>query len=159
MSDHVVLRHGIEADATAVAATIAAAFVQYRGRLVPESGAFAETAERIAAELRSGTTALLAERNGRLLGCVLAEEKGGDLYFGRLSVLPAARGLGLAKRLVGAVEDEARRRGLPAVRLGVRIVLTENQRLFASLGYREIAREAHPGFDHPTSITMRKELA
>ena len=62
----------------------------------------------------------------------------------------AARGLGLAKRLVGAVEDEARRRGLHAVRLGVRIVLTENQRLFASLGYREIAREAHPGFDHLT---------
>ena len=42
--------------------------------------------------------------------------------------------------------------------LGVRIALTENQRLFRSLGYREISREAHPGFTHPTSINMRKVL-
>jgi hypothetical protein len=40
----------------------------------------------------------------------------------------------------------------------VRIVLTENQRLFTSLGYVEISREAHEGFDHPTSINMRKAL-
>ncbi len=36
--------------------------------------------------------------------------------------------------------------------------LTDNQRLFQSLGYREISREAHPGFDYPTSINMRKSL-
>jgi ribosomal protein S18 acetylase RimI-like enzyme len=81
-----------------------------------------------------------------------------DLYFGRLSVLPAARGQGIARRLVEAVEDEARRRELSGVQLGVRIVLTENQRLFTSLGYIEIGREAHEGFDHPTSINMRKPL-
>jgi len=45
------------------------------------------------------------------------------------------------------------------VRLGVRVVLTGNQRLFQSLGYREISREAHEGFDHPTSINMRKGLS
>ena len=50
-----------------------------------------------------------------------------DLYFGRLSVVPEARGQGLARRLIEAVEDEARRRELAGVRLGVRIVLTENQ--------------------------------
>ena len=83
----------------------------------------------------------------------------GDLYLGRLSVLPMARGEGLAVRLIEAVEDEARHRGLPGVRLGVRVVLTDNQRLFQSLGYREISREAHEGFDYPTSINMRKALA
>jgi len=82
----------------------------------------------------------------------------GDLYFGRLSVLPAARGLGLAKRLIAAVEADARARGLAGVRLGVRVVLTDNQRLFASLDYLETDREAHPGFDYPTSINMRKPL-
>jgi ribosomal protein S18 acetylase RimI-like enzyme len=82
----------------------------------------------------------------------------GDLYLGRLAVVPSARGRGIARRLVQGVEDEAARRGLTGVRLGVRIVLTENQRLFAALGYVETSREAHPGFDHPTSITMRKSL-
>ena len=159
MSDTSVLRIATAADAASIAATIAASFEQYRGKLVPESGAFRETAEGIAAELARGASAIVAERNGEMLGCVLVEEiEEGDLYFGRLSVLPSARGLGLARRLIEAVEGEARRRGLAGVRLGVRIVLTENQRLFASLGYRETSREAHHGFDRPTSINMRKPL-
>ncbi|MFO1079968.1 MAG: GNAT family N-acetyltransferase [Reyranellaceae bacterium] len=157
-SDPIVLRPATIGDAPAIAATIAAAFEQYRGRLQPESGAFRETAQTIAAELANGSGAVIAERNGRFVGCVMLQPLEGDLYFGRLSVLPEARGLGLARRLVEAVEQEARRRGLPGVRLGVRIVLTDNQRLFAALGYAEIGREAHPGFDRPTSINMRKPL-
>ncbi|OFW98733.1 MAG: hypothetical protein A3D94_01425, partial [Alphaproteobacteria bacterium RIFCSPHIGHO2_12_FULL_66_14] len=105
-----------------------------------------------------GAGAIVAERNGEMLGCVITSLLEGDLYFGRLSVLPSARGLGLARRLVEAVEAEARTRGMAGVRLGVRVVLTDNQRLFKSLGYREISREAHPGFDYPTSINMRKSL-
>ncbi|MBM3646539.1 MAG: GNAT family N-acetyltransferase [Alphaproteobacteria bacterium] len=158
MSDHLVLRTASVADAAAVAATIAAAFEQYRGRLQPESGAFRETADAIAAELTGGASAIVAERNGHVLGCVMLKPLEGDLYFGRLSVLPAARGQSVARRLVEAVEQEARRRGLTGVRLGVRVVLIENQRLFQSLGYVEISREAHEGFDHPTSINMRKAL-
>lgn len=159
MSDSPILREAVIGDAAAIAAVIAASFEEYRGKLVPESGAFQETADGIAAELTRGAGAIVAERNGVMLGCVLVEEKEGDLYFGRLSVLPSARGQGLASRLIDAVEAEARRRGLSGVRLGVRVVLTGNQRLFQALGYRETSREAHPGFDHPTSINMRKPLA
>ena len=159
MSDSSVLRTATVSDAAAIAAVIAASFAQYRGKLVPESGAFRETAEGIAAELNKGAAAIVAERNGEMLGCVLVEEMEGDLYFGRLSVVPAARGQGLSKQLIAAVEAEARRRGLDGVRLGVRIVLTDNQRLFHALGYRETSREAHPGFDYPTSINMRKSLS
>ena len=158
MSDTVAVRAASAADAPAIAATIAAAFTQYRGKLVPESGAFRETPEAIAGQLANGSRAIVAERNGTMMGCVMTELLEGDLYFGRLAILPKARGLGLAKRLIAAVEDEARRCGLPGVRLGVRIALPDNQRLFTSLGYREFSREAHPGFDHPTSINMRKAL-
>jgi ribosomal protein S18 acetylase RimI-like enzyme len=158
MSDPLVLRPATVADASALAATIAAAFAQYRGQLVPESGAFRETAESIAAELARGASAIVAERNGETLGCVMTRVVDGDLYFGRLAVVPQARGLGLARRLVAAVEADARARGLAGVRLGVRVVLADNQRLFRSLGYVEVGREAHPGFDYPTSINMRKPL-
>jgi predicted N-acetyltransferase YhbS len=159
MSDTLVLRAATAADAAAIAATIAEGFEQYRGRLVPESGAFAETAGSIAAELAHDAGAIVAERNGSIVGCVMTRIYKGDLYFGRLAVLPAARGARLAGRLIAAVEEQARARGLPGVRLGVRIALMVNQKLFASLGYREISREAHPGFDHFTSITMRKPLS
>jgi len=158
MSDLLVLRAATLADAAAIAATIAAAFEQYRGKLKPESGAFRETAKGIAEELRRGAGAIVADRNGRVVGCVMTKLLGGDLYFGRLAVLPEARGTGLAKRLIEAVEADARERGLPGVRLGVRVVLTANQKLFTSMGYVETSREAHPGFDYPTSINMRKSL-
>lgn len=158
VSDSLILRAATKADAPALAAIIAAAFAQYRGKLVPESSAFRETPEAVARQLADGSGAIVAERNGEMIGCVMTEILDGDLYFGRLAVLPAARGTGLARRLIEAVEADARARGLPGVRLGVRIVLTGNQKLFNSMGYREISREAHPGFDHPTSINMRKAL-
>ena len=153
------IRPALAADAAVLAGLIDAAFSQYRGRLVPESGAFGEKPEVIAAELgRPGHGALLAELGGEAAGCVLFKPEHGDLYFGRLSVPPARRGHGIARALIAAVEAQAVAGGYPAVRLGVRVVLTENQRLFASLGYVEFSREAHPGFDYPTSINMRKPL-
>lgn len=158
MSDSISVRPATLEDAGLLAKTIAAAFEQYRGKLVPESGAFGETADNIARQLKSGAGAIVAERNGQVLACVMTELQEGDLYFGRLAVLPQARGLGLARRLIDAVEADARRRGLPGVRLGVRVVLTDNQHLFNSLGYVETSREPHPGFDYPTSINMRKAL-
>jgi ribosomal protein S18 acetylase RimI-like enzyme len=158
MSDTLILRAATAADAAAIATTIAAAFEEYRGKLEPESGAFRETAEGIAAELGRESGAIVAERNGRMLGCVMVKLEEDDLYFGRLAVVPAARGQGIARKLIEAVEDEARRRELSGVRLGVRTVLTENQGLFTALGYIETSREAHEGFDHPTSINMRKVL-
>jgi predicted N-acetyltransferase YhbS len=158
MSDHLVLRPATPADAAALARTIAGAFEQYRGKLQPESGAFRETPASIAAELAGDRGAIVGERNGIVVGCVMVKPMEGDLYFGRLSVLPSERGRGIARRLVEAVESEARSRGLAGVRLGVRVVLTHNQRFFTSLGYVEHSREAHEGFDHPTSINMRKAL-
>ena len=47
MSDSISVRPATLEDAAALAATIAAAFEQYRGKLVPESGAFGETADNI----------------------------------------------------------------------------------------------------------------
>lgn len=158
MSDTLLLRAATAVDAAAIHATIAASFEQYRGKLEPESGAFLETVEGIAAELARESGAIVAERNGRMIGCVMVKLMEDDLYFGRLAVVPEARGQGISRRLVEAVEDEARRRELAGVQLGVRIVLVENQKLFTSMGYVEISREAHEGFDHPTSINMRKAL-
>ena len=158
MLDPIVLRRATVYDAPELAHTITSSFEEFRGKLVPESGALRETAQSIADEMKHDTAAIVAEQNGVVVGCVMFRMYQGDLYFGRLSVLPQARGRGLARRLIAAVEREARALGVPGVRLGVRVVLTENQRLFQSLGYREISREAHEGFDYPTSINMRKAL-
>ena len=158
MSDGLSIRPAGAGEAHVLAATIVAAFEQYRGRLEPESGALRETVASIAAELREGSRALVAARDGAVAGCVMIKPVERDVYFGRLSVLPAARGLGVARRLIVAVEADARARGAEGVRLSVRVALPDNQRLFASLGYVETGREAHAGFAVPTMIHMRKPL-
>ena len=114
MSDLLVLRPAIVSDAKDVAVTIAAAFDQYRGKLKPESGAFRESAKGIAQELRKGAGAIVAERNGRVIGCVMTKMLEGDLYFGRLAVLPQERGTGAVgpeDQLVGALGRSRRTAG------------------------------------------------
>jgi ribosomal protein S18 acetylase RimI-like enzyme len=158
MDDRIALRRAVVAEAARVLAVVHAGFAQYRGVLRPESSALAETADSVRRKMEAGG-AIVAERPaGGMLGAVLFEPEGDALYLGRLAVLPEARGQGLAARLVGAVEAEARARGCAAVTLEVRLALEDNIRLFARLGYREVGREAHPGFTEPTSMTMRKSL-
>jgi predicted N-acetyltransferase YhbS len=157
MSD-LTLRRAAPTDAQLVLDLIQAAFAEYRGKLKPESGAYGETASSIAEQLVGRNGAVIAECDGVAVGCVLYRDKGQDLYFGRLAVLPYHRRSGVAEALVAAVEAEARARGSSGVLLGVRIALIGNQRLFMRLGYSEISRESHPGFTEPTEITMRKAL-
>ncbi|GAB4262977.1 MAG: hypothetical protein Kow0013_08980 [Pararhodobacter sp.] len=69
--------------------------------------------------------------------------KAHTLYLGKLAVEPGARRRGL---------------GLPSVTLQTRVELLDNHKTFASLGFHEIARTAHAGFDRPTSITFRRSV-
>jgi ribosomal protein S18 acetylase RimI-like enzyme len=133
-------------------------FSDYEGTLFPPSAALAETPALIATELDNETGAWLAIVDGDAVGCVLARPKGADLYFGRLSVLSSFRGRGITAQLTSAVENAARARGFAGVTCSVRLVLEANQRLFARLGYLEVGRTAHPGFDEPTSKNLRKSL-
>ncbi|WP_232664982.1 GNAT family N-acetyltransferase [Pseudonocardia sp. TRM90224] len=157
-SPPVVVRPADHADSVVIAQTIRGAFAEYRANLVPESAALRETPESISTELRGRSDALLAERAREVLGCVMVKPVDCDLYFGRLAVRTSARGQGVGRLLVAAVEDLARRSGRAGVRLEVRLQLVSNQRFFSALGYREVSRSAHEGFSYPTSMTMRKAL-
>ena len=82
--------------------------------------------------------------------------RGDALYLGKLAVAVAHRGQGLSRRMVEAAVARAAALGLSAVELQTRIELTANQAAFTALGFAEIARTAHPGYDLPTSITYRR---
>jgi ribosomal protein S18 acetylase RimI-like enzyme len=56
----------------------------------------------------------------------------------RVWVAPAARGMGLATRLMAELESRARASGATAVRLDTNKVLTEAVALYRRLGYREV---------------------
>jgi GNAT superfamily N-acetyltransferase len=98
-------------------------------------------------------TFLLVRLNGRPVGCgglkPLSMEAA---YLKRMWVAPRARGLGLARRLLSALEDEARAMGYSIVRLETNKSLIEAQELYRSAGYAEVApfndeRYAHHWFE------------
>ncbi|HWK46352.1 MAG TPA: GNAT family N-acetyltransferase [Stellaceae bacterium] len=105
-----------------------------------------------------GHAAIVARRDGEILGCVLTQRVDDSVYLGRVAVLPAARGHDLARHMVTRVAEEARAAGVPALTLSVRLSLPRNRHLFESLGFEAIGTEAHAGFDHPTTLLMRRRL-
>ncbi|MEO8261061.1 MAG: GNAT family N-acetyltransferase [Pseudolysinimonas sp.] len=75
----------------------------------------------------------------------------------RMFVAPEARGTGLGRRLLEAVEAAARDRGIPILRLETGEPQTAAVALYEAAGYRRI-----PAFgeyvDDPTSVCMQKPL-
>jgi ribosomal protein S18 acetylase RimI-like enzyme len=154
----VSIRPAQAADAEAIAVVILSAFEPYRGRIEPTPSALSETGESIGRRLASGV-GFVAETRDRVIGCVLATFNGpGELYIGRLAVLPEWRRRGLARRLMARAEELARERGCAAMSLGVRIALRENIAFFERLGFRFAREERHPGYAQPTYISMAKPL-
>jgi len=144
-------------DPEEIVALVHRAFGEYRGVLKPESGALSETVESLGKRLQANRL-FLAEEAGKLCGAVFAARKGDAVYLDRLSVDPAARGRGIARRLIAAVEAYAREIGAARVTLGVRLALPGNIAYFQRQGFVETGRKAHPGFDAPTSMDMEKRL-
>lgn len=84
---------------------------------------------------------LLARLDDAAIGCgALKCQDGGVGEIKRMWVAPSARGLGVAQRLLDALEAQARAAGLHTLRLDTNRHLVEAQRLYARNGYAEIAR-------------------
>jgi len=64
----------------------------------------------------------------------------------------------LLRALLAASEALARSMSLSRLELQVRLELVENQKIFGKCGFIETARNAHPGYDRVTEITMQKTL-
>ncbi|MCB1509426.1 MAG: GNAT family N-acetyltransferase [Hyphomicrobiaceae bacterium] len=102
---------------------------------------------------------LVGRRAGAALGCgaVVSFDEQVWAELKRMWVVPAARGLGLGRRLLSELEDVARGRGLRMVRLETGIAQPEALGLYRSCGYVECG----PFGDYrpdPLSIFMEKRL-
>ena len=85
----------------------------------------------------SGGRFVVAEKEGRVLGCVYLEVDPPTSYWGLLAVHPAEQGTGLGRRLMRHAEDEVRRAGAREATILV-INLRRNLRgWYRGLGYSE----------------------
>ena len=152
------LRPMRETDAAEVAALIRDAFARQPVMLDPPASALGVTGRAIAEHLATGSGAV-AQADGKIVGAVLWKERAGGLYVSRLAVASSARRRGVARALLAFAERAARSLGHPRLHLGTRLALTGNRRLFAAVGFVEIAWHAHPGYTAPTWVEMEKSLA
>jgi GNAT superfamily N-acetyltransferase len=99
---------------------------------------------------------IVATEGQNLVGCAFAAVQADCVYIGKVAVAHSARGKGIARAMFAAAEGVARRHGRRYLELQTRIELVENHATFGALGFRKVAETAHPGYNRPTSITMRK---
>ncbi len=92
---------------------------------------------------------LVMRFSDRPVGCGGFKRLGPDTaYLRRMWVAPDARGLGLGKRLLQALEDRAWRVGYRKVRLETNRTLTEARGLYERSGYSEIERFGEEKYAH-----------
>lgn len=90
---------------------------------------------------------LLARSDRRLVGLLITEPRADHLLIENLAVHPDTRGLGVGSQLLSRAEDEARRLGLPELRLYTNAAMTENLAYYPRRGFTQTGRAIEDGFD------------
>ena len=88
--------------------------------------------------------------DGADIGMIDVERRPTEIYLSRIEILPRYQGRGIGTRLIGALIDEAGRRGQDLV-LEVLTVNHRAQALYQRLGMTEVARRG----DNNIKIVMR----
>jgi len=144
------LRRATADDLPAIKAVIGAAYARYLTRMdKPPAPVFRDYGPSVEA----GTTWVI----GSPVTAVLTLCPRGDhLYVENIAVDPSAQGRGLGRALMEFAEQEAARRGLGRMALVTHEAMTENQAIYARLGYAETGRRSEDGYRR---IYMEKPLA
>jgi putative acetyltransferase len=111
----------------------------------------------VRALLDPAVTFFVARAAGRAVGCCALVRKDGYGEIKRMFVDEAARGQGVARRLLAVVEQAARSAGLSALKLETGTRQLEAQRLYRSSGFRDIPPFGQYEAD-PWSVFMEKAL-
>jgi ribosomal protein S18 acetylase RimI-like enzyme len=134
------VRLATPADLPAIRDVVTAAYSRYLDRMDrPPAPMLAD----YAAEVES---ARLWVAGQPVTGLIELTSTGDSLHIANVAVHPSAQGTGLGRRLLEFAEEQARQRGLARLDLYTNEVMTENQAIYARLGYRETARRTEDGY-------------
>jgi GNAT superfamily N-acetyltransferase len=145
-------------DVSEMLALLRRAFAYMDGRIDPPSSLHLMDEKTLAAKAEDEDLIWAVESGRGLVGCMFALDLGDVLYLSKIAVDPDYQGHGICRRMMACAEDMAIRRGIPALGLQTRVELVENHAAFARMGFVEVGETSHPGYDQPTSVTMRKPL-
>jgi ribosomal protein S18 acetylase RimI-like enzyme len=137
------IRAALPSDAAHVAAIVERAYSGYVERIGMRPGPMEDDYEE---KVRGGTV-FVAEEGGAVVGLIVLASHSDHLLVENVAVDPERQGQGTGRELLAHAEDVAQANGLDTLRLYTHALMTENQALYASLGYREDERRREHGFE------------
>ena len=143
------LRRATAADLPAIKALIDAAYARYLTRMDKPPGPMLRD---YGPSVEAGTTWVTGSP---ITAVLILYPTDNCLLIENIAVHPSAQGRGLGRALMSFAEQEAARRGLTRMALYTHEVMTENQAIYARLGYTEVERRAEDGYRR---IYMEKRL-
>ena len=143
------LRRATADDLPAIRAVIDAAYARYLTRMdKPPAPMFRDYGPSVEA----GTTWITGSP---VMAVLTLDPRDDHLYVENIAVDPSAQGRGLGRALMEFAEQEAARRKLNRMALVTHEAMTENQAIYARLGYVETGRRCEDGYRR---IYMQKRL-
>jgi ribosomal protein S18 acetylase RimI-like enzyme len=150
--DEPLIRAATAADAAAIGQIVEQAYRHYIPRIGKPPGPMLDD---YATRVAEGVVWVIEDESG-LAGVIVLLPRPHHLLLDNVAVAPTRQGSGLGRRLLAFAEAEAVRRGYREIRLYTHQTMTENQRLYAAIGYEETGRGTEAGYDR---VFMRKRLA
>jgi ribosomal protein S18 acetylase RimI-like enzyme len=133
-----VLRPAAPADVPRLAELVHAAYGHYVERIGRPPGPMTEDY----AEVVDRSQVVVAERDGEIAGLIVLAVGDEGFLVENVAVDPAHQGRGVGRALLEHAEAAARREGFDSIYLYTHETMTENQALYARIGYAEYDRRA-----------------
>lgn len=140
------IRKAVSSDTDPLAVCIRAAYAPYTDRIsdLPDVAGGLDDAI-------SDDQVWVAVENGAVVAGLVLVAGNDAMKLANVAVHPDHGGKGLGRTLIVLAEREARRQGFGEMRLNTHVAMPENVRLYAHLGWEEVAREGN-------TVSMRKLL-
>jgi N-acetylglutamate synthase-like GNAT family acetyltransferase len=143
------LRRATAADLASIQRVIAAAYDKYLARMDKPP---APLLRDYSAAIETGA---IWVTGSPVVGVISLTEDDDVMLIENVAVHPDQQGTGLGRRLMEFAEQQAARRQIQRLALYTNEVMTENQEIYAHLGYRAIGRRTENGYRR---IYMEKVL-
>jgi ribosomal protein S18 acetylase RimI-like enzyme len=145
------IRAATAADASAIEQIVEQAYRNYIPRIGKPPGPMLDDYDARVAE----GVVWVIEEGSAIAGIIVLLPRPDYLLLDNIAVAPARQGSGLGRRLLAFAEAEAVQRGYREIHLYTHQTMTENQRLYAAIGYEETGRGTEAGYQR---VFMRKRL-
>jgi N-acetylglutamate synthase-like GNAT family acetyltransferase len=151
-ASRISIRRADAGDVAGVTACVCAAYLRYIERIGRQPAPMLNDYSEV---IRT-TPVHIALQNGRIVGVLELKATDEGFLLDSIAVLPSSQGSGVGRALLEFAEAQARAQGYDSIYLMTNEKMTENQVLYARIGYVLFDRRVVDGY---ARVVMRKSLA